>query len=230
MRWTSRGRYFNLAPAFSARELFMILIGQYDSPFVRRVGIALTLYGLAFEHRPWSTFGDAEKIRPYNPLTRVPTLVLDDGDVLIDSTPIIDHLDSLVPAAQRMFPAAEPERHRALKVATMGVHMGEKAVALFYEKVLHKETSDVWENRCRAQIIGALAALEKDRAARRTPYWFGDRIGHADIAVAAALRFINDAHASIISIADFPALAAHSSRHEAMPVFQTIAQKFIPPA
>src|SRR5262249_34848211 len=60
----------------------MILIGQYDSPFVRRVGIALTLYGLPFEHRPWSTFSDAEKIRPYNPLTRVPTLVLDDGAVL----------------------------------------------------------------------------------------------------------------------------------------------------
>src|ERR1043165_7884227 len=67
----------------------MILIGQYDSPFVRRVGIALTLYGFAFEHKPWSTFGDADKIRPYNPLTRVPTLVLDDGEVLIDSTVIL---------------------------------------------------------------------------------------------------------------------------------------------
>ena len=129
-----------------------------------------------------------------------------------------------------MFPAAEPERHRALKVATMGVHTAEKAVSLFYEKVLHKETSDVWVNRCRVQISGALAALEQDRAARKTPYWFGDRIGHADIAVAAALRFINDAHASVISIADFPALAAHSRQHEAMPVFQTIAQRFIPPA
>ena len=64
----------------------MILIGQYDSPFVRRVGIALTLYGMAFEHRPWSVFGDTEKIRPYNPLVRVPTLVLDDGEVLIIST------------------------------------------------------------------------------------------------------------------------------------------------
>jgi glutathione S-transferase len=63
----------------------MILIGQYDSPFVRRVGIALTLYDIAFEHRPWSTFGDAEKIRPYNPLGRVPTLVLDDGEALIES-------------------------------------------------------------------------------------------------------------------------------------------------
>ena len=82
----------------------MILIGQYDSPFVRRVGIALTLYGLPFEHRPWSTFGDAEKIRPYNPLTRVPTLVLDDGEVLIESHIILDYLDSLVPAERAMFP------------------------------------------------------------------------------------------------------------------------------
>jgi glutathione S-transferase len=208
----------------------MILIGQYDSPFVRRVGIALMLYGLAFEHKPWSTFGEAEKIRPYNPLTRVPTLVLDDGDVLIDSTPIIDYLDSLVAAEKRMFPAAEPERHRALKIATMGVHTAEKAVSLFYEKVLHKETSDVWVSRCRVQISGALAALEQDRAVRKTSYWFGDSLGHADIAVAAALRFINDAHAGVVSISDFPALAADSAKLEAMPVFQTIAQKFIPPA
>jgi glutathione S-transferase len=78
--------------------MHMILIGQYDSPFVRRVGIALTLYDLPFEHRPWSTFGDADKIRPYNPLTRVPTLVLDDGEVLIESHSILDYLDSLVPA------------------------------------------------------------------------------------------------------------------------------------
>src|SRR5260370_40707712 len=50
----------------------MILIGQYDSPFVRRVAIALRLYGLPFEHRPWSTFGDGDKIAPYNPLRRGP--------------------------------------------------------------------------------------------------------------------------------------------------------------
>ena len=56
----------------------MILIGQYDSPFVRRVGIALTLYEMPFEHQPWSSFGDADKLRAVNPLGRVPTLVLDD--------------------------------------------------------------------------------------------------------------------------------------------------------
>ena len=63
----------------------MFLIGQYDSPFVRRVAIALRLYDLPFEHRPWSTFGDADKIAPYNPLRRVPTLVLDSGEALIES-------------------------------------------------------------------------------------------------------------------------------------------------
>ena len=208
----------------------MILIGQYDSPFVRRVGIALTLYGMPFEHRPWSTFGDADKIRPYNPLTRVPTLVLDNGEVLIESHSILDHLDSLVPADRGMFPVAEPARHQALKVAALATGMAEKAVSLFYEKVLHKETSEVWTARCRTQISAVLAALEADRAARQTGYWFGDRIGHADIAVAAALRFIGDAHPGIISMADFPALAAHAKRCEALPVFQTIAQKFIPPA
>jgi len=72
----------------------MILIGQYDSPFTRRVAIALKLYGLAFEHRPWSTFGDADKIAPYNPLRRVPTLVLDDGEALIESTAILDYLSN----------------------------------------------------------------------------------------------------------------------------------------
>ena len=208
----------------------MILIGQYDSPFVRRVGIALTLYGLPFEHKPWSTFGDAEKIRPYNPLTRVPTLVLDDGEVLIESHSILDYLDTLVPAERRMFPVAEPTRRHALKIAALATGMSEKAVSLFYEKVLHSQASDVWINRCGSQISGVLAALEKDRAGRSSDYWFGDRIGHADIAVAMPLRFIPEAHPGVVAMTDYPALSAHAKRCEALPAFQAIAQKFIPPA
>ena len=144
----------------------MILIGQFDSPFVRRVGIAMTLYGLPFSHRPWSVFGDAEKIRPFNPLIRVPTLVLDDGEVLIESHSIIDYLDSLVPAERVMFPLTEPARHQALKVAALATGLADKAVSLFYEKRLHREVSDVWVSRCRTQIESVLAVLEKDRSER----------------------------------------------------------------
>ena len=83
----------------------MILIGQYDSPFVRRVGIAMRLYGIPFEHRPWSTFGDGDKVATFNPLRRVPTLVLDDGEVLIESGAILDHLDETIGPERALIPA-----------------------------------------------------------------------------------------------------------------------------
>ena len=208
----------------------MILIGQYDSPFVRRIGIALTLYGMTFEHRPWSSFGDAGKLSAYNPLMRVPTLVLDDGDVLVESHAMVDYLDGLVPAEQRLLPIEEPARHRALKVVTLATGLADKAVGLFYEKRLHKQTSDAFVARWRLQILGVVQALEADRAGRTTPFWLGERIGHADIAVTAAMRFLNDAHPGLVAMTEFPALAAHCTRLEAMPVFQSISQPFVAPA
>jgi glutathione S-transferase len=207
----------------------MILIGQYDSPFVRRVAVALTLYGLPFEHRQWSTFGDADKIRPYNPLTRVPTLTLDNGEVLIESHAMLDYFDSLVPADKAMFPRSEPARHQAIKIAALATGLADKAVAMFYEKRLHKEVSDQWIARCRTQIGAVLAVLEKERTARATQYWFGDRIGHADIAVAAALQFLKEAHPGLVTMADYPRLQAHAAAHEALPVFKQIYQSFDAP-
>jgi glutathione S-transferase len=209
----------------------MILIGQYDSPFVRRTAIAMRLYGIAFEHRPWSTFGDAEKIRPYNPLLRVPTLVLDGGDVLIESLAILDYLDGQMPAAERMFPQEEPARQRALKLASLAAGISDKAVALYYEQNLHGEgaISALWVERCRSQVKGALAALEKERAAAGGDYLFGGRIGHADVTIACMLRHLREAHPEFTPLKGLPALKDHASRMEALPVFQEIQQPFIPP-
>jgi len=197
--------------------------------FVRRVGVALTLYDLPFEHRPWSIFADADKIRPYNPVVRVPTLVLDDGEVLIESHNILDYLDSLVPAERRLYPLTEPARHRALKIAALATGLADKAVSLFYETRLHREVSDVWVARCRSQIAGVLAALEADRAERPGEYWFGDCISHADIAVTAAVSFLSEVHPSLASTGEYPALRAHVARLEALPAFQAVRQPFIAP-
>ena len=207
----------------------MILIGQYDSPFVRRVAIALNLYGMAYEHRPWSTFGDADKIAPYNPLLRVPTLVLDSGEALIESTLILDHLDEEAGEARAMIPRSGPARRQALKVCALGTGLADKAVALVYERVLHKEKSQAWLDRCTGQVERVLNALEADRAARPTPYWFGDAIGHADITVACALRFAREAHSEIFSPTRWPTLIGHSDRCETLPVFKAIVQPFSPP-
>jgi glutathione S-transferase len=207
----------------------MILIGQYDSPFVRRVGIALHLYSIAYEHRPWSVFGDAAKIAPINPLIRVPTLVLDSGDVLIESAMILDYLDEQAGAARALIASDGAARREALKVCALATGLADKAVALVYERVLHEEESQAWVDRCRGQVERVLDALEADRAARPTPFWFGESIGHADIAVACALRFAREAHAPVFAGTRWPALNAHSDRCEALDVFRSVVQPFSPP-
>jgi glutathione S-transferase len=207
----------------------MFLIGQYDSPFVRRVAIAMRLYGIAFEHKPWSTFGDADKIAPYNPLRRVPTLVLDSGEALIESTAILDYLDETVGPERAMLPARGEARRRQLRLCALATGLADKAVSLVYERVLRKEQLKLWVERCEAQIGGVLAALEQARAAAKTPYLFGEGIGHSDIAVACALRFTGEAHATLFDAARYPALAAHAARCEALPPFQEIVQPLAPP-
>ena len=207
----------------------MFLIGQYDSPFVRRVAIALRLYDLPFEHRPWSTFGDADKIAPYNPLRRVPTLVLDSGEALIESTAILDYLDELVGPDKAMIAPRGEARRRHLRTIALATGLGDKSVSLVYERVLRKEQSKIWVARCEAQIGGVLEVLEMERAAVATPYWFGERIGHADIAVACVLRFTGEAHPQLFD-ARYPALQAHAARCEALPPFEEFVQPLAPPS
>jgi glutathione S-transferase len=207
----------------------MILIGQFDSPFVRRVAIAARLYGLPFEHRPWSTFGDADKIAPYNPLRRVPTLVLDGGEALIESMAILDYLDELACPDKALIAPRGPERRHALRICALAMGLGDKSVSLLYERVLRKDALKLWVERCESQIGGVLAVLEKERAAVKTPYWFGERIGHADIAVACVLRMCREAHPGLFDAARYPALTAHAARCEALPPFQEIVQPLAPP-
>jgi glutathione S-transferase len=77
---------------------------------------------------------------------------------------------------------------------------------------LHQAVSTVWVERCRSQIAEALAVLAEDRAGRHSTYWFGEGIGHADIAVAVVLRFTNEAHAGLVDMAAVPAVSARAAR------------------
>ena len=205
----------------------MILIGQYDSPFVRRVGIAMVMYGMQVEHRPWSVFSDADALRAINPLLRVPVLVLDDGTALTESHLILDHLDGLMDD-RALFPRREPARHRALRRAALATGLADKAVSLLYERRLHDPVSPGWEARCTSQISAVLAVLEAERAAA-ADWWAGDAMGHEDIALACALRFLAEAHPALFDAAAYSALAAHAARCEALAVFQKIRQPWVAP-
>ena len=204
----------------------MILIGHYDSPFVRRVAIALRLYGMPYEHRAWSVFSQAAEIAAYNPLKRVPTLVLDDGEILIESAAILDWLDEVAGPARALIADQGPERRAALKVCALASGLADKAVSLVYERAVHGRETPLWIERCRSQIDGVLAALEADRAARPTAWWFGASINHADIAVGCVLRFLGEAHPGAFDAARWPALAAHARTCEALPEFAAVVLPF----
>jgi glutathione S-transferase len=209
----------------------VILIGQYDSPFVRRVAIALRFYKIAFEHRPWSVFGNAAEVEAYNPLVCVPTLVLENGDVLIESAAILDYLDELAGPSSALIERGGLRRRQALKVCALATGVAEKAVALVYERVFHQSSSNQWIERCTSQICAVLDALESDWHDRKSAFWFGESIGHADIAVACAMRFAGDAHPLILSAGcRWSALTVHNSRCESLEPFQEISQTFSPPS
>jgi glutathione S-transferase len=106
--------------------------------------------------------------------------------------------------------------------------LADKGVSLLYERVLRKDQLKLWVERCEGQIGGVLALLEKERAAVKSPYWFGTRIGHADIMIACALRFIGEAHSALFD-ARYPALQAHAAACEALPPFKAFVQVLAPP-
>ncbi len=203
----------------------MILVGQYDSPFVRRVGIALAHYGLAYEHRPWSVWAQADEIAKINPLRRVPVLVLDGGEVLIESSAILDALDEMAPPERALLPRSGAARRSGLRLCALATGLADKAVSLLYEGVLRSEAarSATWIDRCRAQMQDTLDLLESERAARRGEF-FLESFSHADIAVTCALRFVGEAHPSLLGVKARPSLAANARHFESMALFQRIAQ------
>jgi glutathione S-transferase len=97
----------------------MLLIGVNRSPFTRRVAITLNIYGVPFEQRALSGFDNRAEVRASNPLGRIPALVLDSGETLIDSNVIIDYLDEAYGGERPLTPRGGAERRAVLKVAAI---------------------------------------------------------------------------------------------------------------
>jgi glutathione S-transferase len=206
----------------------MILIGQYDSPFVRRVGITLRVYGIEFEHRRWSVWGDAEKLAEFNPLRRVPTLVLDDGTSLVETWAILDTLDELVGPEKALLPRSGPLRREGLRITALASGFADKAVSLLYEGLLRSDPSETWVERCRLQMKETLNRLENELTARGTAFWLGAAPSHADIACACSLTFAREAHPQLFPAGSWPRLVELSERCEAaLPAFSEIRQPIV---
>jgi len=209
----------------------MMLIGMFDSPFVRRVAVTMTLLEMPFEHRNWSVGKDFERIREWNPLGRVPTLVLPDGEALVESAAILDFLDERAGAGRALLPIAGRPRRAALRIMGIASGAAEKGVLQIYERVFRPadKRHDAWLSRCRLQMHGALVELERLSAARAGQWLVGDAMTQADITAACVLTFLREALGVDPGGAAYPALDALNRRCESLPAFQAIRAEFSPP-
>jgi len=197
----------------------MQLVGQYDSPYVRRVAISLHLLGLPFTRNAISVFSDAEEMGRINPLVRVPSLVLDDGEVLIDSGAILDHIDETVGAGRALLPQHGTERRRALRIIALASGAIDKAGAIAYERMLRPadKVHEPWIDRCRAQLTGALRALD---ALSLSPWLLGERIMQPDITVAAMAGYLRLRLPEGLPTGLYPNVERLSAACEALPAFK----------
>jgi glutathione S-transferase len=210
----------------------MLLIGMFDSPFVRRVAVTMKLLELPFEHANWSVGKDFDRIREYNPLGRVPTLVLENGETLFESAAILDYLDELVGPERALLPAAGPERRQALNVMAMATGAAEKGVLQVYEGVFRPEDKrhQPWLDRLRLQMTASLGAIDRYLGERGVAQWLvGKRMTQADITAVCVFTFLNDTLRVASDAAMFHALATLAARCEAMPAFAETRLPFFAP-
>jgi glutathione S-transferase len=194
----------------------MILVGQYDSPFVRRVAVSLRVLGFRYEHDTRSVFGDFEAMLKVNPLGRIPTLVLDDGSVLIDSAAILDHLDETVGPARALLPRQGSARREALRRIALATGAVDKVGAAAYERIIRPAALrwPEWIERCRRQGAGAIAALAAESWPASAP------LDQAQITTACMLRYVRLVDPELPPQGRHPTLDALAERCEARPEFQ----------
>jgi glutathione S-transferase len=211
----------------------MILIGMFDSPFVRRVAVSMRLLGKTFEHRNWSVGKDLDRIREYNPVGRVPTLVLDDGESLIESAAILDYIDEGVGAERALLPRTGRDRRAALRIMALATGATEKGLAQLFEVLFRPEQKrhEPWLERCRTQMHGGLAELDRICAKRGAGQWLiADRMTRADITTTCMVTYLNDALALSAERASYPALRELVARCAALPEFAATYVPFVAPS
>ncbi len=160
------------------------LYGRYASPFVRRVAVTLQLYGIGYRHVPLMPFGpDKAELANLNPIARVPALQLADGEILIDSAAILDHLDQEAGPAHALTPASGAARRRVLALLAVALGANEKLVASLYER--HFRPREAWNApwlaTCDKQVRDGFVWLDGQMTG---PWFLGRRMTQADITIA----------------------------------------------
>jgi glutathione S-transferase len=196
------------------------LIGMLDSPYVRRVAISLQLLGLRFEHDPLSVFRTFAEFERINPVVKAPTLVCDDGTVLMDSTLIIAYAEALA-HPRSLMARALPQLQRELRLVGLALAACEKSVQLVYEHGVRppEKLHAPWVDRVSGQLRAAYRAIEQEL--ERAPLVpTSTALGQAGVSIAVAWHFTQQMHPQTVPAAEFARLVAFAAAAEALPEFR----------
>lgn len=200
----------------------MILYGQYDSPFVRRVAVAMNHYGMPFERRVLSVFQDFEAMLAINPLGKVPVLAFNDSTVLADSRAILDYLDRQAEPERRLTPTQPDLLKAMLHAEAIGIGLAEKTYerGIEFSRKQPAARDAAWIERLERQIASALAWLDE----RVKDGWIvGDRMTRADLAAVMAATYLAEKAPRLFDPDRFSALHVFRERCEALPAFSAAA-------
>lgn len=198
----------------------MKLIGMLDAPYVRRVAISLQLLGVPFEHQSLSVFRHVTEFQAINPLVKAPSLICDDGQVLMDSSLILAYAEALA-RSRSLMPTTLPALQQVLRVVGLALVASEKSIQIVYERSLRPpEKAHVpWVDRVTQQLRTAYDALETELAQHPLAAE-PDAITQAGISTAVAWRFTQETLPELVSRDAYPAIAAYATLAEATPPFQ----------
>ena len=201
----------------------MRLIGILLSPFVRRVAVSLNILKLPFELEDTFVFKEADFIRRYNPLVRIPVLVLDDGTNLVESAAILDDIDHFVSADRRLTPSDGPLRRRVVQTAAIALACAEKAQWAFYEDRVRpaEKVHTPWIEHNDKQVLGGFEHLNTAAREMDDSAWIAGtpNISQADVTTTVAYTFAKLARPDLELAARFPPLARFAERCENLPEF-----------
>src|SRR5450830_2253 len=191
-----------------------------DSPYVRRAAISLQLLGLPFEHQSVSVFSAFDRFREINPLVKAPSLICDDGTVLMDSILITQYAEAFPQKKRSLLPTEIGELQRALRIIGLALTACEKSVQIVYERQLRpaEKLHEPWLTRVSGQLLAACRALE-DEFEKRPRALTSATIDQATLTTAVAWYFSKQMVADVVPVAGYPALEALSKVAESLPEF-----------
>lgn len=202
----------------------MKLIASYTSPYARKVRIALAEKKIEYDFVEESPWAAQTTVPTYNPLGKVPVLVLDDGTTLFDSRVIVEYLDTVSPVS-RLIP--EPNRQRIVvkrwEALADGICDAAVAVVLESRRSARQQNKD-WLDRQLRKVDLGLKELGNELGEK---VWCnGEAYSLADIATGCALAYLDLRHAAIDWRAAYPNLVKLAEKLAKRPSFA----ETVPPA